>query len=95
VVRLLEQEGAVVKAWEPFSPKSDLPGITAAESLEAALSDADAIVLLVAHSEFVGLKAADLAGKTKCRIIVDTVNAWNTPDWRNSEFQIPRLGVGT
>ena len=94
VVRLLEQEGATVKAWEPFSPNAELPGITMADSLDAALSEAEAVVLLVAHSEFASLKPADLAGRTKSRIIVDTVNAWNTPEWRGSEFRITRLGVG-
>jgi UDP-N-acetyl-D-mannosaminuronic acid dehydrogenase len=94
VVRLLEQEGAIVKAWEPFSPKAKLPGIAISDNLGAALSDADAVVLLVAHSEFVKLKPADLASQTKARIVVDTVNAWNTPDWQKSEFHITRLGVG-
>jgi UDP-N-acetyl-D-mannosaminuronic acid dehydrogenase len=94
VVRLLGQEGAVVQAWEPFNPKAELPGISMADSLDAALADADAVVLLVAHSEFVKLKPADLARRTESRIIVDTVNAWNSADWRKSEFHITRLGAG-
>ncbi len=94
VVRLLGQEGALVQAWEPFNPTADLPGITMAESLEAALAGAEAIVLLVAHSQFTMMKPDDLSGRTRCRIIVDTVNGWNTPEWRQSGFQITRLGVG-
>lgn len=94
VVRLLGQEGAVVRAWEPFSPNADLPGVAMAESLDAALADADGILLLVAHDAFVKLTPDQLAHFTKCRVIIDAVNGWNTPDWQRSDFRITRLGVG-
>lgn len=94
VVRLLGEEGALVSAWEPFNAKAKLPGIKMAESLDEALASAEAIVLLVAHTEFSQLTPDDLARKTKGRIIVDTVNAWNSPEWEKSEFRITRLGVG-
>lgn len=94
VVRLLEQDGAQVSAWEPFNPKAKLPGIRMAESLDAALAEAEAIVLLVAHTEFGRMQPSELAGKTKAQIIVDTVNAWNSPAWQKSGFRITRLGAG-
>ncbi len=94
VVGLLAKEGAIVTAWEPFSPKAKLTGVRMADSLDAALTDAQAVVLLVSHSQFVGLQPDELATTTKSRVIVDTVNAWNTPAWRQSAFQITRLGVG-
>jgi UDP-N-acetyl-D-mannosaminuronic acid dehydrogenase len=94
VVRLLQEEGASVQAWEPFKPDAELRMITMAPSLEAALSGADAIVLLVPHTEFVRLSPADIASKTQARIVVDTVNGWDTANWRDSELQITRLGVG-
>ncbi len=94
VVRLLGQEGAIVRAWEPFNPKADLPGIQMAESLDAALADAEAVLLLVAHSQFVQMKPDDLERRTKSRIVIDTVNAWHTPEWQRSPFHITRLGVG-
>lgn len=93
VVNLLQKEGAQVKAWEPFKPTANLPGIDMAQSLEAALKDADAILLLVRHTEFVNLKPADIAGKTKARVIVDTVNGWNAGEWQASGFHVTRLGV--
>ncbi len=94
VVRLLGQEGAIVRAWEPFNPKADLPGIQMAPSLDSTLADAEAIVLLVAHSQFAQMKPNDLERQTRARIVIDTVNAWNTPDWQRSAFRITRLGVG-
>ena len=41
VVRLLQKEGAQVKAWEPFKPDAALPGIEMARSRDSALRDAD------------------------------------------------------
>ncbi len=95
VVRLVGQEGALASAWEPFNPQARLPGIKMAESLDGALAEAEAIVLLVAHSQFARLKPAEVAAKTKARIIVDTVNAWDPAEWRNAGFRVTRLGVGT
>lgn len=94
VARLLGMEGATVSAWEPFSPKAQLAGVPMAASLDAALAEAEAIVLLVAHSEFINLKPDDIAQRTKARIVVDTVNAWNATDWQKSGFKVTRLGVG-
>ncbi len=47
VVHLLQKEGAQVKAWEPFKPDANLPGIHMATSLDSAIQDADALLLLV------------------------------------------------
>jgi UDP-N-acetyl-D-mannosaminuronic acid dehydrogenase len=94
VVYELQKEGARVKAWEPFKPDANLPGIEMAASLEAALKDSDAMVLLVRHTEFINLKPADVKPITKSRIIIDTVNAWNANEWQSAGFQMTRLGVG-
>jgi UDP-N-acetyl-D-mannosaminuronic acid dehydrogenase len=93
VIHLLQKEGAVVKAFEPFKPDADLPGITAVSTLEAALKDADAVVLLVNHTALRALTPEKLAGMTPARILVDTVNGWAGKDWSGSGFQIFRLGV--
>jgi UDP-N-acetyl-D-mannosaminuronic acid dehydrogenase len=94
VVHLLQKEGAAVKAWEPFKPDADMPGIDMAASLQAALKDSEAIVLLVGHTEFINLKPSDISGMTKARILIDTVNGWDANDWRSAGFQVARLGVG-
>ena len=94
VVHVLQNEGAKVKAWEPFKPDAKLPGIDMAASLDDALKDCDAIILLVRHTEFVNLKPSDISAATKARVIVDTVNGWNANEWRTAGFQVARLGVG-
>src|SRR6266540_610040 len=65
VVHLLQQEGAQVKAWEPFKPEAKLNGIDMAASLEEAIQAADVILLLVKHTEFINFQPDELASKTR------------------------------
>ncbi len=92
VVHLLQMEGALVKAWEPFKPNAGIRGIHMSPSLEECLTDVDAILLLVKHTEFVGFKPAEIAAKTSARIAIDTVGAWKTDEWIEAGFQFHRLG---
>jgi UDP-N-acetyl-D-mannosaminuronic acid dehydrogenase len=94
VVRLLQDAGAVVKAWEPFKPDAALPGIDMVSAMGEAVKDADLILLLVAHTEFLKLEPGQLATMTPARDLVDTVNGWNAPEWGTAGFQVTRLGVG-
>ena len=94
VVHLLQHAGAQVKAWEPFKPDADMPGVNMASSLEDAIKDADAIMLMVKHSEFGQLIPAEIAKKTKARIVIDTVNGWDRESWKNTGFDVHVLGVG-
>ena len=93
VVHLLQAEGAIIKAFEPFKPDADLPGITAVPTLAAALMDADAVVLLVNHTELRELTPDKLARITSARTLVDTVNGWAGRDWKAAGFNIHFLGV--
>ena len=93
IVEILEHEGAQVKAWEPFKPDANMPGINMASSLEDAIKDADAILLLVKHTEFSKFNPLEIAKKTSARIVIDTVNGWNKEAWKNAGFEIHRLGV--
>ena len=93
VVHLLQKEGAHVKAWEPFKPDARMNGIYMAADLHDAIRDADAVLLLVKHSEFVKLNPQQLLSQTKARIALDTVNAWNIDEWQKAGFILHRLGV--
>lgn len=94
VVHLLQEEGARVKAWEPFKPEANIKGIDMAASLDDALRDSDAILLLVKHTAFVDLRPEEIALKTPARVVIDTVNAWKTEAWQEAGFKLVRLGVG-
>jgi UDP-N-acetyl-D-mannosaminuronic acid dehydrogenase len=93
VVHLLQQEGAKVKTWEPFKPDAEIKGVDMAPSLDAALAEADLLLLLVKHTEFLALNPDEVAAKTKARLVVDCVNGWNVQTWENAGFKIFRLGV--
>ena len=93
VVHLLQKEGAHVEAWEPFKPEAKMDGIYMASSLNAAINNADMILLLVKHTEFTSLRPEEIASLTKARIVVDTVNAWKADEWQKAGFQLVRLGV--
>jgi UDP-N-acetyl-D-mannosaminuronic acid dehydrogenase len=92
VVHILQHEGALVKAWEPFKPDANMPGIEMASSLEGAVKDADVILLLVNHTEFSQINPLEIAKKTSARIVVDTVNGWSKEKWENAGFTLFRLG---
>lgn len=95
VISLLAEAGALVTAFEPFKPTGyPAEKVTFAASLEEALRDAEVIVLLVAHRQFVELNAGYIARQTHCRVLVDTVNGWRNQDWESAGFSIYRLGVG-
>jgi UDP-N-acetyl-D-mannosaminuronate dehydrogenase len=70
-----------------------MPGIETASSLDSAIKDADAILLLVKHTEFKDFSPGDIAARTKARIAIDTVNAWDTNAWEKAGFQLYRLGA--
>lgn len=93
VVRLLQNEGTHVKAWEPFKPDANLEGIEMAPSLDSALKEADAILLLVKHTEFKAINPADIAPKSTARVVVDCVNGWNREQWEDAGFHVFRLGA--
>ncbi len=92
IVRLLQAEGAQVKAWEPFKPDANLPGVNMAASLEDSIKDADVIALLVKHTGFSELDPASLS--TRAKILIDTVNGVNHQAWQQAGFHVVRLGVG-
>jgi len=93
VIHLLQHKGALVKAFEPFKPDADLPGITAVPTLEAALKEADAVLLLVNHTELRALTPEKLAALTPARILIDTVNGWVGKNWEGAGFVVHCLGV--
>lgn len=94
VVHLLQDAGAFVKAFEPFKPAAGLPGINEVTTLEEALVEADAAILLVNHSGLRDLTPEKLKSLTPTRVLIDTVNGWSGRDWEGAGFKLFRLGVG-
>lgn len=93
VVHLLQKEGAQVKVWEPFKPDVKMKAFDMAASLDSAIKDSDAVLLLVRHTEFVNLIPEEFASKTKARVLIDCVNGLNAEQWERVGFKVFRLGV--
>lgn len=94
VIHLLTREGAIVRAYEPFKPDAHLHGVHAVPSLDDAVMEADAVILLVNHKDFQTLEPSMLASMTPARVLIDTVNGWAGKDWPAAGFHLYRLGVG-
>jgi UDP-N-acetyl-D-mannosaminuronic acid dehydrogenase len=92
VIHLLTGAGAQVRAFEPFKTEG-LPGITCMPTLESALEDAEAVILLVRHTEFVKLNPNHVLELTPARTLIDTVGGWDAA-WDQAGFKVIRLGVG-
>lgn len=94
VAKLLVDAGASVRAYEPFKPDAQIAGVITAPSLEAALSQADGVILLVAHQAFKRLDPAQLYAMMRGNVAVDAVGICNQDEWRQAGFTLFRLGDG-
>ncbi len=94
VIHLLQEQGAQVKAFEPFKPDARIKGLNTVPTLKEAIDDADLMLVLVRHTPFVRLQPWEIIPLTQARLIVDTVNALDRERWQNAGFRIFRLGDG-
>ena len=94
VAHLLVQSGALVSAYEPYKPDFPVKGVTMTHSLESAIQDAELIVLLVGHDQFKQLTPVEVAKLTTARVVLDTVNGWNSQAWKDAGFKVIKLGKG-
>ena len=56
------------------------------------MAGADALLLLVNHTELRALNPAALAALTPARIAIDTTNGWAAAPWQAAGFTFFRLG---
>ncbi len=94
VAYLLSEHGARVRAYEPFKPDAVVEGVENMPTLAEALADADALLLLVAHTELRKLDPAEVKQLTPARIVIDAVGGWDAAQWRLAGFTVYRLGDG-
>lgn len=94
VARRLAEEGARLTTFEPFAPTAGVPGCRAAPTIEAALKEAEAVVLLVDHRAFVDLDPAQVAARMPGRVAVDTRGRWDRQAWTAAGFALHVLGAG-
>ncbi len=92
VARKLAEQGAIVKACEPFKSEFRIEGVTVSASIEEAISDAEVLLLLVGHAQFKSLDPVRVAQLTTARLLLDTVNGWPADAWRAAGFKVEKLG---
>ncbi len=84
--------GAQVTAFEPFKLDFKLAGLKTVGSIDEAVAQAEALVLLVNHTALRSINPHTLAGLTPARVAVDAVNGWSGENWQNAGFKVCRLG---
>jgi len=94
VAARLAAEGASVLTYEPNAPTVTAAGAQAAESMEAALEGADALILLVDHRELAQLPPAQAASRMRGRIVYDSRGVLPRALWEKAGFTVYVLGVG-
>jgi UDP-N-acetyl-D-mannosaminuronic acid dehydrogenase len=94
VAQGLVSAGAQVSIFEPYVPAFEIQGAETAPDLKTALSNAEALILLVDHQEFVDLDPGEIAELMPGRIAFDTRGVWDLESWQLAGFDLSRLGVG-
>jgi UDP-N-acetyl-D-mannosaminuronic acid dehydrogenase len=92
-VHLLQTAGARVNVYEPFY-KNSLNGVNVFPALADAAGGADLLLLLVNHTQFQQIDPREMVKLTTARMILDTVNGWETPQWETAGFKMHKLGSG-
>jgi len=90
----LKQEGAEVIAYEPFKKDFNHPTLHTAQTIDDAVSNCDALLLLTAHSELRNLEPVSVAQLTRTRLAIDTTGAWEKEKWEAAGFLFFRIGTG-
>ena len=93
IVRLLCARGADVATCDPLAPETDHPG-RRASSVEEAVGDADALILLVGHQPYRALAPESLRTLMKQPVSIDCQHAWDRTRWEACGFQFHQLGDG-
>ncbi len=94
VVRNLVEAGAEVSYFEPYVPKACIKGAEGRGSVEDAVRDAVAVILLVNHTEFDEIDPAAILSLMAGRTILDTRGTLDRHQWIEAGFQFLALGVG-
>jgi len=95
LIETLLSRGAVVKAFDPEAMKNMqviFPDITYCDSLNLAVTDTDAVVIMTEWHEFRGMNLREVAKLVKQRVIVDARNVLNPNELKQLDFQFENIG---
>jgi UDP-N-acetyl-D-mannosaminuronic acid dehydrogenase len=89
VEELLHERGFVTRVYDPVAERY---ARLLAASLEEAVSDVDAIVLMVGHDEFRSIEPALIAPLVRARNVIDTRAFWPAERWADAGFRVYTIG---
>jgi UDP-N-acetyl-D-mannosaminuronic acid dehydrogenase len=92
IIDHLRDAGIRFKAHDPYVIQKGMPVVN--ESLEVALSGANAIVIATDHREFSQLDPLLAGNLVAKRFVYDTRRCLATEDWRRAGFTVLTLGTG-
>jgi UDPglucose 6-dehydrogenase len=88
-------EGAEVRAWDPVATPDGLPGVTQVATIEAALADADAAVLVTEWPQLADVDWAEVARTMRTPVFVDGRNMLDPQTMRAAGFAYEGIGRAT
>ncbi len=90
VEELLLERGYLTRVYDPLAERYVHP---LADSLEAALLDVDAIILMVGHAAFAAIDPSQIAVLCRARNLVDTRAFFDAERWQAAGFSVYTLGA--
>ncbi|MCJ7645310.1 nucleotide sugar dehydrogenase, partial [bacterium] len=97
IIEVLSRKGAKVNVYDPFfsSVELDGMGLSASESLEGAIRDADCVLIATGHEQFKYLKVAEIARLVKKpACIVDGWRLFNAKEVKANNLEYYGVGFG-
>jgi len=95
VIEDLLARGAEVKAFDPEAMNNMrvlFPTITYCDSLNLAVSEADAVIVMTDWHEFRGMNLEEVARRVKHKVLVDARNILNPRELKRLEFKFQNIG---
>ncbi|SFS14014.1 UDPglucose 6-dehydrogenase [Agrococcus baldri] len=95
VARTLQENGRVVKAFDPEAAETarrSVPTLEIVDSIDEAIAGADVLALGTEWQHFRDLVPAEVAGATTARVIVDGRNTLDARAWAAAGFTVIGLG---
>jgi UDP-N-acetyl-D-mannosaminuronic acid dehydrogenase len=90
----LADSGALISAFEPFKLDTQVNGLKLSPSLADAVADAEALLLLVPHTDLTNLDPQQVAALTPARTIIDATGSLSRVAWEAAGFHLWTIGVG-
>jgi UDP-N-acetyl-D-mannosaminuronic acid dehydrogenase len=92
LIKELERRGAAYRIHDPWVKEDE--GYQIEPSIERALKDCDAAILMTEHAEYKALDPGKLKGLLRTRVIVDGRNVFNPRDFIREGFVFRGVGKG-